>query len=316
MRGLLLSYVLGAYVGALDTLVLFHRNEGQFGRYFSGGEAGDPNDLAMTLALAMPMAWYLAITSRRPLVQWIGRGYVLVGLVAIGLTGSRGGMVATMVSLLIVPLTVTKLSPAKRAVMFALLCVAGALAVSYIPDTLVQRFASTSTEVEDLRFGGRFKMWVAGLKAATQQPIMGYGTAGFKNAIRPILGDATQVAHNSYISVLVEEGLVGLSLFAGMLIAVFLSTLNLPSLERRFGLVLQATLCVTMLPLTWEDNKAVWVVLALLIGYSQSRLPGRVVQQRPGPAVQPVQRPVAAAPRPRRPAVAPRRGRADGNASA
>jgi O-antigen ligase len=241
---------------------------------------------------------------------------VLVGLVAIGLTGSRGGMVATMVSLLIVPLTVTKLSPAKRAVMFALLCVAGTLAVSYIPDTLVQRFASTSTEVEDLRFGGRFKMWVAGIRAATQKPIMGYGTSGFKTAIRPILGDATQVAHNSYISVLVEEGLVGLCLFAGMLIAVFLSLLNLPPVERRFGLVLQATLCVTMLPLTWEDNKAVWVVLAMLLGLSQARLgrPAGTVQQRVM-RPHPVPRATMVAPPPRRPSFAPRHDSADGSAS-
>lgn len=315
MRGLFLAYVCGAYVGAFDTLLMFRRQQGQFGRFAAGGD--DPNDLAMTLALGLPMAWYLAVTSRRPLVQWVGRCYLPIGLLAIGLTGSRGGMIATIVALLIVPLTVTRLSPMKRAVAFALLCVSGVVAASYVPETLVQRLASTGTDVQDLRFGGRFKLWVAGVQAATQKPIMGYGTAGFKSAITPILGDATQVAHNSYLSVLVEEGLVGLLLFGAMLGAVFLALLNLPSLERRFGLVLQATLGVTMLPLTWEDNKAVWVVLALLIGLSQARLPGlgRAAQQQAGRPPNPVVRP-AAAPRPKRPLVGPRRRSAGGDASA
>jgi hypothetical protein len=315
MRGLLMAYVLGAYVGAIDTILLFRKQQGQFGRFAAGGD--DPNALAMTLALAMPIAWYLAITSRRPFVQWLGRCYLPVGLVAIGLTGSRGGMIATMVSLVIVPLTVTKLSPTKRAVAFALLCISGAVAASYIPETLVQRLASTRTEVQDMRFGGRFKLWVAGVQAATQHPVMGYGTSGFKVAITPILGDATQVAHNSFVSVLVEEGLVGLALFAAMLGAVYLSLLKVPYLERRFGLVLHATLVVTMLPLTWEDNKAVWVVLALLIGVSQARRPdpGRVVQQQPASPGYPVPRPVVA-PRPRRPLVAPRRRSAEGDTSA
>lgn len=314
IRGLLLAYVCGAYVGAFDTLLMFRRQQGQFGRFAAGGD--DPNDLAMTLALGLPMAWYLAVSSRRPLVQWIGRCYLPVGLLAIGLTGSRGGMIATIVALLIVPLTVTRLSPMKRAVAFALLCVSGVVAASYVPETLVQRLASTGTDVQDLRFGGRFKLWVAGVQAATQKPIMGYGTAGFKSAITPILGDATQVAHNSYLSVLVEEGLVGLMLFGAMLGAVFLALLNLPSLERRFGLVLQATLGVTMLPLTWEDNKAVWVVLALLIGLSQARLPGlgQAVPQQAGRPTNPLVRPTAA-PRPKRPLVGPRRRSAGGDAS-
>ncbi|HVD33697.1 MAG TPA: hypothetical protein VNC19_08985, partial [Gemmatimonadales bacterium] len=74
-----------------------------------------------------------------------------------------------------------------------------------------------------------------------------------------------------FVSVLVEEGLVGFLLYLSMLIAVFRAILRLPPLERRFGLVVFATLIVAMLPLTWEDRKVVWVILASLLGLAQAQ---------------------------------------------
>jgi hypothetical protein len=62
---------------------------------------------------------------------------------------------------------------------------------------------------------------------------------------------------------------------------------RLPLLERRFCLVLMATLVVTMSPLTWEAKKAVWFVLVILVGFSEAlkatptdRVASRI---RPGP---------------------------------
>jgi hypothetical protein len=44
----------------------------------------------------------------------------------------------------------------------------------------------------------------------------------------------------------------------------------LPLLDRRFALVLLATLAVIMLPLAWEDHKPAWFVLAALVGLSRT----------------------------------------------
>jgi O-antigen ligase len=263
--GLLAAYVLGAYVGALGTLLLYHSKAGAMQRFAAGG--GDPNSLAMTLSLGIPMAWYLSMTSQRPLMRWVCRAYLPLALVAIGLTGSRGGMLDCMVSLLIIPMTVS-LSPKRLAMSAAMVGLSGALAIAYIPEQLVQRFATTGTEVEDARFGGRFKLWVAGVNAFAQRPLMGYGVATYKLAITPQLGSAAQVAHDSFLSVLVEEGLVGLLLYLLMFLSVYLAILRLPRFPRRFALVLFATLVTAMLPLTWEDEKEVWLVSAMLFGMS------------------------------------------------
>jgi O-antigen ligase len=313
IRGLLMAYVSGAYVAAFGTILLFRREGEALRRFAAGG--GDANDLAMRMALALPMAWYLAITSRKPLIRWICRGYLVVGLLAIGLTGSRGGMIATVVALSIVPLTMTKLTPARLASALCMLALAGGLAVTFVPDKIVQRLATTGSEVEDAHFGGRFKLWVAGLHAFAQKPVFGYGTAGFKGAITPELGGAAQVAHDSFISLLVEEGLVGLLLYLTMLGAVLGAVLQMPRLERRFGMVLMATLLVAMLPLTWEDHKAVWTIMAVLVGLSNSHLGAGAAWPKAvtaTPVVVTRSRPV----RPRQPVVVPRGSAQRGDAGA
>jgi O-antigen ligase len=236
------------------------------------------------LALALPMAWYIGMTHPRPWVRWLGRAYLPVALLSIALTGSRGGMIVCMVALLIVPLAMTSLSPGKLVSAIAMLAISGALAVAYVPDTVVQRLATTGESVQDLSLGGRFKLWQAGIHAFIEKPVMGYGTSAYKVAINPEMGDLTQVAHNSYISVLVEEGLVGLFLFLAMLASVFFVINRLPRLEHRFALVLFITLCVAISPLTWEDQKPLWFILAALVGLAHAQLAiPREVVPRPLP---------------------------------
>jgi O-antigen ligase len=267
---LLTAYVFGSYVGALSTILLYRREAGALRRFAAAGV--DPNDLAMTLALALPMAWYLGMTTRRPVLRWIFRAYVPIGLFAIGLTGSRGGMIATVVALLIVPLGMTRLTPGRLAVAILLLGLSGALAVTYLPRTVVERLGTARSEVEEGGIGGRLKLWKAGLRAFTNKPIAGYGPGGFIPAIQSQLGLSSQVAHNSYISVLVEEGIVGLALYLAMFLGVAGSALRLPPEERRFALVLLATVATAMLPLTWEDRKSVWIILATLFGLARARI--------------------------------------------
>ena len=292
MLSLLTAYVFGSYVAALSTVMLYRREAGQL-RRFAAVES-DPNSLAMTLALAMPMAWYLGMTSRSALLRWICRAYLIVGFVAVALTASRGGMVATIVALMIVPLTMTKLSPGRLAAAMIVVVVAGAVAVAYVPDRIVQRLATTGTEVEDLTLGGRFQLWTAGVKAFAARPLTGYGTGGWRTAVSPWLGPDPQVAHNSYLSVLVETGLVGLTFYMAMFIAAFLAILRLGSLERRFTLVLLATLGMAMMPLSWDDQKAVWFILAALVGLAR----GTGTFQRPIPYAPPLRAaPVARAAR-------------------
>ena len=290
--GLMIAYVFGSYLAAAATILQYRREAGALRRFAALDT--DPNTLAMTLALAIPMAWYLSATSRNATLRWACRLYILVGLVAVALTASRGGMLATMVALLIVPLTMTRLSPGRLAMAITVLAVSGAAAVAYVPTQIIERLATTGTEVEDMSLGGRFGIWKSGVRALTARPLTGYGTGMWRSAVSPWLGPNPQVAHNSFLSVAVETGLVGLFLYLAMFFAVFRATRRLPLLERRYALVQLGTLVVAMMPLSWDDQKAAWFILAALLGFAYatgtrvaSAVPA-VPQRRPAPVMRPV----------------------------
>jgi O-antigen ligase len=279
--GLLAAYVFGSMITALQTILAYRMHGGAMRRFSTG--SADPNAVAMTLALGLPMAWYLGMTAQRPLVRWICRGYLPVGLLGLALTGSRGGVVAAMVGLLIIPLTMTNMSPAKLATAVTVLVLSGVLAISYVPDTIIQRLATTGSSVQDLNLGGRFAIWKAGLHAFLYRPLAGYGTGGFRRAASPWLGEQ-RVAHNSFIEILVEQGLIGFLLYSAVFLVVFLALLRLLRLDRRFALILFATAVVTMLPLSWEDSKPIWFILGALVAFAgtqESRMAGAVPGPRP-----------------------------------
>jgi O-antigen ligase len=306
VRSLMTAYVLGAYVAVFETIRLYRREAKALERFAAGG--ADGNDLAMVLALGLPMAWYLGMTYRQPILRWACRLYLPAAVVTVGLTGSRGGMLATTVALLVVPLSMIRLSPKRLGTAMVVLGAAGVLAIAYTPETLIERLATTGVEVEGGHFGGRGKLWRAGLAVFPENPVFGFGTGRFKTAITPRLGPASQVAHNSYLSVLVEQGIVGFVLYMAMFAAVVLSILRMPLLERRFALVLLATLGIAMFPLTWEDRRALWFVLGALLGLSQALVAGRRVPPPPTPRhMVPVATRPSAVARPRERLSVPRR---------
>ena len=294
--GLLFAYVCGATVAASNTIMVYRSLFGTTNRRFAA-EGFDPNDLGMTLALALPMAWYLGMTYRQPLMRWLCRLYIPLGLVAIGLTGSRGALIASIVALTLVPLSVTQLSRAKFTAAVLLLVASGVIAVAYIPATSWQRFGTTKSEVEGGTLNDRLFIWKAAVRAFSHQPMMGYGTSGFNWTVH-------SQPHNAYLAVLIENGFVGFVLYMSMFFAVFVKLLRLPPLERRFTLVLLATLGVAMLPLGWEDRKPVWFILGTLAALSQAHLVGwrparQQAARRPAPLGGPPQR------QPRMPLTAP-----------
>lgn len=284
-RGLLTAYVFGSYVGALLTIIVRPSVAHTTTRF--AAEGFDPNDLGMTLALAIPMAWYLGMTYRQPLLRWACRGYLLIGIVAIGLTGSRGAMVATMFALLIVPLTMARLSAGKKMAAIIMLLAVGAVSVAFIPETSFQRFSSTKEEVEAGTLNGRLQIWTAGVHAFVQQPWLGWGAGSFDRAIVPWFG-RPRAPHNSYLCILVEQGVVGFLVWITMYLVLFTQVLKLPSMERRFALILLGTMAVAMLPLGWDDRKPVWFIGGVLVAFCVAMRNPQLAYSAPQPVPVPV----------------------------
>jgi O-antigen ligase len=259
---LLGAWVLGCVVGALGVVAALGAASSEVRH---GAFGFDENDLGSMLALGVPTALYLAGQVRR---SW--RRVALLGaapLCALGvlLTASRGAMLVLLVGLTFVPLSARDWSPRRRAAALGAMLVVGSLVVTVVPPATQDRLQSVESEVRSGDLNARLPVWDAAMQAIDDQPLIGTGAGTSDLEIGRRSGYGLG-AHNTYLSVATDLGLVGLSLFALLLLATALHTTGLPRRDRTFTRVLLATLAVAMVPLHWELQKTVYVVLALVLG--------------------------------------------------
>jgi O-antigen ligase len=265
--GLMQAYVLGAYVSAGDTFYSYLLNQTELlRRYMATGF--DPNDLGLTLALGIPMAWYLATARRRGLFTWVYRLYVPVALLAILLTASRGAFLATLGALSIVIFTYPRLNTWQKVALIIVVGITIYAIQTFVPAYSWQRLATIQAELQrgsDLNY--RRYIWQAGLELFTHHPILGVGAGVFNEGVTYVLS-VGKASHNTFLSVLVEQGVIGLGIFAAMLAIAFVSLRRLPPLERTLWIVLLFTWMVGASSLTWEHRKATWFIFGLLVAHA------------------------------------------------
>jgi O-antigen ligase len=93
-----------------------------------------------------------------------------------------------------------------------------------------------------------------------ENPLLGSGTNSF-----PTVTGGRLVAHNSFISVLTETGLVGFGLVLAIGTLTFTSVWSRPFWERLFWLTLLSVLMIGISTLTWEHRKPLWVILSFAV---------------------------------------------------
>lgn len=261
---LMQAYVLGAYVVAIGTLMSYATGLGIEGRYAS--EGFNPNDASCILALGVPIAWRLTVSSARGQAL-LNACYLPIAVVAALLTGSRGGFLALLIGLTIIPLSLRQLSPKAR---FGLsLLATGALVAAFliVPQQLLERIGTTGQAVAEGDFTGRIAIWEAGVQVFVEHPVLGVGAGTYSEAVEPMLGKAS-LAHQTFLSVLVEEGSIGLALYGAMMIAALWPIHRMRGAQRQFWAVLALTLFVGLLPRAWDYAKPSWLLLALAVAQS------------------------------------------------
>jgi len=262
-RALFQAYVLGAGVAAVLTIHDYVSGvvalETVAGRFAALNQ--DPNDLGLTLALGLPMAWYVSLSQTRS--AWLWRLYLPLAITAILLTASRGAVLSALVALGLIPWTLARLRTRTKAALYALAVGSLLLASSFVPESSLARIASTAADIEAGYFGGRGAVWIAGLEVAREHPLAGVGAGGFETAVEPTIHQE-MVAHQVFLSILVEDGTVGLLLFVAMLAALLTPLRHLPSLQQRLSIVLLLTLAVGTMALSWDHRKQFWFVLGML----------------------------------------------------
>lgn len=263
-EGLMQAYVLGAWVTVYQTYEMFRAGIGRVGgTRFAASENFNPNDMGFLLVLALPLAWHLSITHRNVLLRWVNRLYIPAGVFTISLTGSRSGLILACLALCIVPWSLPQLNLRLKVVTAAIMTAGVVLALTYAPERTIERLSTTSSELTSGDLNDRTEIWRAGMEVLPEYMMVGAGAGTYSTAVRSTLG-ADHSAHNTYVSVVVEQGLVGLVLFVVLLAISFQHARLAPPAERKLLLVLWLTLFVGLTPRAWEDKKVTWLVFGLL----------------------------------------------------
>jgi O-antigen ligase len=97
-----------------------------------------------------------------------------------------------------------------------------------------------------------------------EHPFTGVGAATFEYEVEPIIG-RTLAAHNVYVSVLTETGIIGFIIFSAAIIGCFVIGIHLRFPERALWLTVMLLWCIGVMSLTFEYKKATWAVFGLLI---------------------------------------------------
>ena len=221
--GVIGAFVAGASIQAVYGL-LFVTPEGTESAARLASSIANPNELAAALVAALALAIGLA-AARRDSPPWRVRALMAAALCTGGvfLTGSRAGLVALGVALVAFMVIGGR---SRGRFMFVAIAVV-ALGIGYYGYVASPEARERVATVGDGT--GRLDLWAVAWRIVEDKPLVGVGGGNFEvtsahyllepGAIERdefIIGQP-KVAHNTYLEILAELGVVGLFLFASIL---------------------------------------------------------------------------------------------------
>jgi hypothetical protein len=276
IRVALQAYVLGAFITSGSVIVAFLTTETEkFAAHQRFQALSFETDIiALVLAMAAPAAWYLASSpgsGKRPVMRIVNYAYVPLGLFALVLTGTRGATLASVPTLIFVLWSLRHATARTRMVAWVAVCAAVIGVIWLAPREQLTRIgtATSATDLDEGALSGRWGIWMESKRAFLERPIIGAGLDAHRAAVAEGLSDrgaylkAEKEAHNIYLSVLVETGMVGFLLFASMLLIALDRLRQLWGWRAWYWSTQLAVIAIGAMSLSLEDNKSVWLFLSL-----------------------------------------------------
>lgn len=178
---------------------------------------GSPNGLASVVAITFPFIFFLFKYYKSKLFRLFLLICLPLSMVVLILTGSRSGLLATIVAVTICLLRGRVLF--KGAVIMSIIAI---LAWAYMGNLHKERYLSMVDSSAKGRESavGRIQHINRALDMFLERPFTGYGLGTYGEANYNI-NDEGLVSHNIYTEVLVELGIVGFLIFSMFLISIF-----------------------------------------------------------------------------------------------
>jgi len=188
-----------------------------------GGMLEDNNDFALALVMNIPLMFYLGRTEN---VQWLRRLTdlaVVLTLVTVLLTHSRGGFLAAVATLLVMAWRSRRLGQA-----FVVVSLATVAFFLLAPDHVIDRIASIGQGGAEASASARLRAWGAALSMIEDHPWLGVGLRNFQyhfGQYSPMAeGERLAfVAHNSFLQIWAESGTIAFVVYMTMLASVLVT---------------------------------------------------------------------------------------------
>jgi len=178
---------------------------------------GNPNDLALTLNLILPLSTALFLGSRSTAARMVLLACIGLGAIAIIATFSRAGFLTLALTFVTYLWALYRRHERHWAVLAMVLVVA---ALPFIPAGYVERL-STITDIDADPTGSAQARWgdtLAALQYVAYNPIVGAGLGMDILALNEVRGPLWKEIHNVYLQYAVDLGIPGMILFL-MLVA-------------------------------------------------------------------------------------------------
>jgi O-antigen ligase len=211
-------YIFGSYILILTTIINYAIGR-EISLYSGGRYAGVGNavELALILTLGLPIAWHLATSpdnqNKYKILRLLNFVYIPAALFAILLTGTRMALFAVIPAFAYILGTSRRLKPILR--YSSLVFFVGAMfwIEPLIPKSIIERLGTTGASIITGDLGGRINLWLQSISFFYSQPVIGIGSGALSSIF--VMG---AMAHNTFLSVLTEGGLIGFILFISILL--------------------------------------------------------------------------------------------------
>jgi probable O-glycosylation ligase (exosortase A-associated) len=233
------------------------------GRIFGPAESliADNNDLALAIIMTIPLLNYLRVTSANPMVKLATMIVMLLSVVAIIGTGSRGGFIGLAV------IAIGFIVFAKPKLGALLIPAAMALGIwMYAPQSWWNRIDTISEYSTDESAGNRFAAWRTSFRLALDRPLIGggfsaietdkvdfrYNKPDWRASASEQEKSRTRAAHSVFFQVLGDHGFLGLALWLAIVGAAIFNLLRVIAMAREheeldWARLLARTLLITFL---------------------------------------------------------------------
>jgi probable O-glycosylation ligase (exosortase A-associated) len=180
-----------------------------------GGLMSDNNDLALALAMTVPLCWYARSLTNSIALRLLLLCMVFASSVTVVMTHSRGGALSLLTAFAAIALRARR-----RLALLLVFALCVGPAVYLVRDSYLDRLATLKDPTQEVSANSRLELAQAAIDCWKDYPVFGVGFGGasfMRLGERYLPGQTGLMVHNTYLQILVDSGAPALAVYVILL---------------------------------------------------------------------------------------------------